>query len=260
MAGVLLNALLLPTTPVPRKLARLWVVSDVLHNSGGYAEVGVSQAWRYRDIFAKHLPRVCAHWGDVAFSFPGRIKQESVRVQVALVIDTWEQALIFPPALIDTLRRALNTGTKLSGANTQLDLQRVLNPDTSANADPKVAPNSVTNTGTGTGIGTGTSPGSGADPENDNDHRDDDNDDDVGPATLPLIPFTFRCEKSEHIDRIRSLSPGESVDESVDGSLEEGGYNLERAASSLSREAQAVAPSGRPAASASAAGIERAAE
>lgn len=107
MAEILATSLLLPATPLPRKLARLWVVSDVLHNSGAG-----SQTWRYRHEFEERLPQVFSHWGDVIHSFPGRIKREGIRMQVNTVLDSWENTLVFPSPIIEQFRRAVDSGSQ----------------------------------------------------------------------------------------------------------------------------------------------------
>lgn len=66
---------MIDTTPVPRKLARLHLVSDILHN----AAASVPNAWTYRSVFEAKLPAVFDHLGDIYLSFPGRLKAEQFR-------------------------------------------------------------------------------------------------------------------------------------------------------------------------------------
>ncbi|WFD39564.1 uncharacterized protein MJAP1_002543 [Malassezia japonica] len=61
VAAVLVDSLLVPSTPIPRKVARLYVVSDILHNSAA----SVPNAWRFRDAFLPHLYRVFSHLSAV---------------------------------------------------------------------------------------------------------------------------------------------------------------------------------------------------
>lgn len=75
IADLLVCSLTIDTTPVPRKLARLHLVSDILHNSAA----SVPNAWVYRSLFEHKLPAVFDHLGDIYLSFPGRLKAEQFR-------------------------------------------------------------------------------------------------------------------------------------------------------------------------------------
>ena len=54
MVEILADSLTLPETPVPSKVARLMLVSDVLHNS----TASVRNASRYRSLLEAALPDV----------------------------------------------------------------------------------------------------------------------------------------------------------------------------------------------------------
>lgn len=103
VAELIVQSLLIPSTPIPRKVARLYVLSDILHNSAA----PVPHAWRYRDAFHPHLFRVFAHFGDVIRSFPGRMKADAVQRQFFHVLDCWDTWLVYPPALLEQLRSML---------------------------------------------------------------------------------------------------------------------------------------------------------
>ncbi len=104
---ILIESLLLHTTPVPRKLARLYVVSDVLHNSAA----PIPNAWRYRQLLEDALTPVFTHLGDVAKSFPGRMKMEGFKMQIGAVLDTWESWMIFSSTSLESWRRLLDEGS-----------------------------------------------------------------------------------------------------------------------------------------------------
>lgn len=70
----------LDATPVPRKIARLHLVSDILHNA-----TSLPHAWVYRATFERRLTTVFDHLGDVYLSFPGRMKAEQFKIQVTNV-------------------------------------------------------------------------------------------------------------------------------------------------------------------------------
>lgn len=94
VSDLIIMSLMLPTTPVPRKLARLYALSDILANSSA----PVSSAWKYRGIIEKKLPPVFDHLNLVYQSFPGRIKANAFKQQIMTVVELWETMLIFTPA------------------------------------------------------------------------------------------------------------------------------------------------------------------
>lgn len=63
---------------MPRKIARLHLVSDILHNSA----TSIPNAWVYRSTLEVKLPAVFDHLGEIYLSFPGRMKAEQFRMQV----------------------------------------------------------------------------------------------------------------------------------------------------------------------------------
>lgn len=118
VARILVRSLLLPETPLPRKLARLYVVSDILHNSSGGSDVATmpSNVWRYRQAFdGQPILAVMRHLGDVARSFPGIMKQEALRAQLRALVDVWEGWLVFAPGTLEELRRAIEVGSGAGG-------------------------------------------------------------------------------------------------------------------------------------------------
>lgn len=103
----LIESLLVPLTPIPRKLARIHVISDILHNCSAPA----SSAWRYRSLFESRLERVFLHWGDVANSFPGRIKREACKDMARQLLDVWESWLIFDAKRLSQWRECVERGS-----------------------------------------------------------------------------------------------------------------------------------------------------
>lgn len=106
VADVLTQSLLLPSTPIPRKLARLYVISDVLHNSA----VPLPHAWKYRSAFESHgrLQVVFKHFAAVARSFPGIMKQEGVRGQLRALLDVWDDWMVFSPSVMRDLHEIVD--------------------------------------------------------------------------------------------------------------------------------------------------------
>lgn len=102
--------MLIPTTPLPRKLARLYAISDILHNSTA------SGAWRYRSLFESRLDACFAHWGDVANSFAGRIKREACKDMARAVLSIWETWLVFETLRLSRWRNLIDWGSGVSTA------------------------------------------------------------------------------------------------------------------------------------------------
>lgn len=100
---ILIQSLMIDMTPIPRKLARLYVVSDILHNSSG----SMPNAWKFRQTFEKALPTVFDHFNVVYRSFPGRMKAEGFRKQIGAVLSIWQTMLVFPQSTVDDLAERL---------------------------------------------------------------------------------------------------------------------------------------------------------
>ncbi|KAK4703899.1 hypothetical protein P7C70_g2310, partial [Phenoliferia sp. Uapishka_3] len=107
IVDVLVASLTLDATPVPRKIARLHLVSDILHNSAS-----LPHAWVYRATLESRLTEVFDHLGDVYLSFPGRMKAEQFKMQVTKIVDVWERDwFVFEPKVIDDFKRRLSGET-----------------------------------------------------------------------------------------------------------------------------------------------------
>lgn len=96
IVDILASSLLQPRTPIPRKLARLYALSDILHNSGA----PVSNAWRYRASIEEKLVLIFAHWGQVVRSFAGRMKREEIRGKIRAVLEVWEGWIVVGPQVM----------------------------------------------------------------------------------------------------------------------------------------------------------------
>ncbi|KAI8381439.1 uncharacterized protein BYT42DRAFT_566518 [Radiomyces spectabilis] len=96
---LVIKSLLLPETPLSVKLARLYLVSDILHNSS----VHVPNAWKYRQSFEPRLPPVFEHLNGIYRSISARLKAEQVRRHISSVLTVWENWMVFPKHFIDEL-------------------------------------------------------------------------------------------------------------------------------------------------------------
>ena len=103
MADIIVSSLLVEGTAVPRKVARLHLICDILHNSAA----AVPSAWKYRQEFQARLGIVFDHLANIYHSFPGRITADLFKKQITTVVDIWEDWIVFPPDFTAELRRRL---------------------------------------------------------------------------------------------------------------------------------------------------------
>lgn len=107
---VIVASLLVDGTAVPRKVARLHLICDILHNSAA----SVPSAWKFRLEFQSRLGIVFDHLANIYHSFPGRITAETFKKQITAVVDIWEDWIVFPPDFTAELRSRLDGAVKES--------------------------------------------------------------------------------------------------------------------------------------------------
>ncbi|KAJ7772581.1 hypothetical protein DFH07DRAFT_733862 [Mycena maculata] len=107
VAEIIVASLLVDGTPVPRKVARLHLICDILHNSAA----SVPSAWKFRQEFQARLGVVFDHLANIYHSFPGRITAETFKKQITAVVDIWEDWIVFPPDFTTELRTRLEGTT-----------------------------------------------------------------------------------------------------------------------------------------------------
>ncbi|KAI0093223.1 hypothetical protein BDY19DRAFT_415576 [Irpex rosettiformis] len=103
VTDIIIASLLVDGTPVPRKVARLHLICDILHNSAA----PLPMAWKFRQEFQSRLGIVFDHLSTIYHSFPGRITAETFKKQITSVIDVWEDWIVFPPDFTTELRARL---------------------------------------------------------------------------------------------------------------------------------------------------------
>ncbi|KAF7321798.1 hypothetical protein MKEN_00701600 [Mycena kentingensis (nom. inval.)] len=104
VADLIITSLLVDGTPVPRKVARLHLICDILHNSAA----SVPSAWKFRQEFQPRLGVVFDHLANIYHSFPGRITADIFKKQITSVVDIWEDWIVFPPDFTTELRQRLD--------------------------------------------------------------------------------------------------------------------------------------------------------
>ncbi|KAF7361714.1 hypothetical protein MVEN_00515100 [Mycena venus] len=129
VAEIIVASLLVDGTPVPRKVARLHLICDILHNSAA----SVPSAWKFRQEFQARLGVVFDHLANIYHSFPGRITAETFKKQITAVVDIWEDWIVFPPDFTTELRTRLEGMT----AEDEHKSQETVEP---VKSDPAAAP------------------------------------------------------------------------------------------------------------------------
>jgi len=86
-------------SPVPTRIARLYLISDILHNSS----VPIPHASSYRKHFENKLPAILESFRDVYKSITGRITAENLKEQILRLIRIWEGWSLYPPTFIEQL-------------------------------------------------------------------------------------------------------------------------------------------------------------
>ncbi|KEP48437.1 putative RNA recognition motif [Rhizoctonia solani 123E] len=104
VAEIIISSLIVDSTPVPRKIARLHLICDILHNSAA----SITNAWKFRHEFESRLGGVFDHLCAIHRSFPGRITAETFKKQVLSVVEVWEDWIVFAPDFTSELRRRLD--------------------------------------------------------------------------------------------------------------------------------------------------------
>ncbi|KAL8521814.1 hypothetical protein ACS0TY_012107 [Phlomoides rotata] len=100
VVDVLTESLTLKETPIPTKVARLMLVSDILHNSSA----PVKNASAYRTRFEATLPDIMESFNDLYRSITGRITAEALKERVLKVLQVWADWFLFSDAYVNGLR------------------------------------------------------------------------------------------------------------------------------------------------------------
>jgi len=111
VVDIIVSSLLVDGTAVPRKVARLHLICDILHNSAA----PIPSAWKFRQEFQTRLGIVFDHMANIYHSFPGRMTADTFKKQILAVVEVWEDWIVFPPEFTAELRQ------RLEGASAPLE-------------------------------------------------------------------------------------------------------------------------------------------
>jgi U2-associated protein SR140 len=95
----LFESLSISETPTPSKLARLYLLSDILHNSSA----PVPNASSYRRDFESKLPSIFESFREAHRNIGGRITAENFKGQILRLIRIWEGWSLYPMSLTTEL-------------------------------------------------------------------------------------------------------------------------------------------------------------
>ena len=89
---VIVESLMLDETPLNKKAARLYLVSDILHNCCAK----VANASYYRRGFERFLPEIFEHISEVWKKIDGKMKAEAFKQKILSCVRAWEDWAIYP--------------------------------------------------------------------------------------------------------------------------------------------------------------------
>lgn len=89
----LMESLTIEKTPLDTKIARLYLISDILYNLSSSQQ----PAWSYRSALQRYLPDIFAHHNRVLRGLTGKLTIESLKGRVMAVLRIWEDWALYPP-------------------------------------------------------------------------------------------------------------------------------------------------------------------
>eukprot|EP01119_Soliformovum_irregulare_P012497 TRINITY_DN3248_c0_g3_i5.p1 TRINITY_DN3248_c0_g3~~TRINITY_DN3248_c0_g3_i5.p1 ORF type:complete len:396 (+),score=100.47 TRINITY_DN3248_c0_g3_i5:694-1881(+) len=93
---------------VSGKVARLYLVSDILYNSSA----PVPNASSYRNRFEEKLPDMFSHLGEVYRNTGGRMTAQNLKEQVLRVLRVWEGWSLYPQPYLTQLNQSFSSATE----------------------------------------------------------------------------------------------------------------------------------------------------
>eukprot|EP01028_Stygiella_incarcerata_P004358 TRINITY_DN194_c0_g1_i1.p1 TRINITY_DN194_c0_g1~~TRINITY_DN194_c0_g1_i1.p1 ORF type:complete len:668 (-),score=204.53 TRINITY_DN194_c0_g1_i1:50-2053(-) len=103
IVDILVQSLSIDDTPLKKKLARLYLVSDILFN----ATSAIQGSLVFRDLLHKNLLSIFDAIARALQKAPGRVSQRIFSASMRGVLETWKNWRIFPEEMIDTCISAI---------------------------------------------------------------------------------------------------------------------------------------------------------
>lgn len=85
-----------------KKIARLYLLSDILYNSNSSID-GIHHLWKYRMFIENKLVDIVDHWKEISSSM-GRLKMDHMKRVMLILLDIWSTWKVFPFSTIDSLK------------------------------------------------------------------------------------------------------------------------------------------------------------
>eukprot|EP01114_Cavostelium_apophysatum_P003258 TRINITY_DN13053_c0_g1_i1.p1 TRINITY_DN13053_c0_g1~~TRINITY_DN13053_c0_g1_i1.p1 ORF type:complete len:198 (+),score=57.37 TRINITY_DN13053_c0_g1_i1:93-686(+) len=99
---VICEALTIKETPIPTKVARLYLLSDILYNSSAQ----VAHAASYRSAFEAKLPAIFEHLHEAHKAITGRITAQNLKDSILKLIRIWDGWSLYTDEFIKKLQNA----------------------------------------------------------------------------------------------------------------------------------------------------------
>jgi U2-associated protein SR140 len=114
---ILVDSLTLSTTPANSKLARLYILSDILYNSSNCDIRNISL---YRTGIQPHIHNICQSFHCALLCQPGRISKNTLSDKVMKVLNTWTEWSIYSTDIIQQCIQIFIHGnnTHINNSNT----------------------------------------------------------------------------------------------------------------------------------------------
>jgi U2-associated protein SR140 len=96
---MLQESLVLAETPAAAKIARLYLVSDILHNSS----TQVKNASSYRTLFQDVLPDIFESLNTTHLGMTGRMSANAMQSKVMGLLSVWQSWSLYPPVFLEGL-------------------------------------------------------------------------------------------------------------------------------------------------------------
>eukprot|EP00096_Caligus_rogercresseyi_P001021 TRINITY_DN1160_c0_g2_i2.p1 TRINITY_DN1160_c0_g2~~TRINITY_DN1160_c0_g2_i2.p1 ORF type:complete len:614 (+),score=187.37 TRINITY_DN1160_c0_g2_i2:180-2021(+) len=93
IVDVITESLSIQETPLGRKIARLYLISDILHNC---SLMGISNVSYFRKGFQAKLPLIFSQLHDAHRNISSRIKAEAFKQRINLCFRAWEDWALYP--------------------------------------------------------------------------------------------------------------------------------------------------------------------
>ncbi|CAG9137014.1 unnamed protein product [Plutella xylostella] len=103
IAQCLLESMTGENTAPHKRIARLYLLSDILHNAGAK----LTNASAFRSVFEQRLVAIMRGLGAAAAALPARLQAEGLRARCTRVLQAWADWAVYPPPLLLLLHRAL---------------------------------------------------------------------------------------------------------------------------------------------------------